>query len=350
MDLQSSRILITGASVILGRQLLYECAKSDMRPIAHVRESSDTSLIDDLGLEKRCADLRNREELEKLVEGVDGIIHTAALVNLRQDRPTQFAGINTYAAMELFRAAGRAGVKRFVQVSTIAAIGAKPRVGDVRNELPKHYIKEDHEFNLGHLRIPYIQTKRAAEIELCRLAGDSETELVIVNPSIIIAPSRHGHDREKAIRTFRRPLMFHFPNWVNLVDVRDVAPSVLAALERGRPGERYILAGDNIVVRDLVLAVSAALEKAPHLIQPARPLLNVFSRLAFLWAKLTGRSKIRIYPDLVRLLDYDWAFSSMKARRELGFKPRSIYVSLEDLLNDNFLDSYMRPTALSHKL
>jgi dihydroflavonol-4-reductase len=350
MNTENDTILVTGSSGIVGRQLLYEFAKRGISPIAHLRKSSDASLADSLGLEKRYADLRNQAELEQLVQGVDSVIHTAAMVNFRQDRMTQFVGLNVQAAADLFKAASAAGVKRFVHVSTVAAVGATPRSGDVKNMLPKNYVREDQIFNLTHLKIPYIQTKRAAETELHKLAEESNTELVIVNPSIILAPSRRGHDREKAIRAFRRPIMFHFPNWVNLVDVRDVAPGIVGALEHGRPNERYILAGDNILARDLVLAISAILGKAPHLIRPARPLLKVATRLSFYFSKMTGRSKIRIYPDLVKLLDFDWAFSSMKARTELGFKPRSIYISLEDLFNDNFLDSYMRPTELPEKV
>ena len=79
-------------------------------------------------------DMHSRDQLRRglsryfgLVEGVDAIIHTAAWVNFRQDRLTQFTGINTIAAVDLFKAARKAGVKRFLQISTVAAIGAHPR-------------------------------------------------------------------------------------------------------------------------------------------------------------------------------------------------------------------------------
>jgi hypothetical protein len=61
------------------------------------------------------------------------------------------------------------------------------------------------------------------------------------------------------------------------------------------------------------------------------------------FARLTGRSKISLYPDLACLLDYDWAFSSMKARNELGYTYRSVYITLSDLLNSEFNDTFMRP-------
>ena len=85
MDLTDQKILITGSTGGLGRQLIYHLTGLGIKPIAHCRKSSDTSYIDSQGLEKRFADLRNTESLPKLVEGVDVVIHAAAMVNFRKD-------------------------------------------------------------------------------------------------------------------------------------------------------------------------------------------------------------------------------------------------------------------------
>ncbi|RME24365.1 MAG: NAD-dependent epimerase/dehydratase family protein, partial [Candidatus Zixiibacteriota bacterium] len=313
------------------------------RPIAHHRESSDTRFIDSLGLEKRVADLRNDEQIAKLVQGVDAVIHTAAWVDFRGDRFTQFTGINTFGAINMYKAARKAGVRRFVHVSTVAAVGARRRHNGRHVKREPAPITEEYEFNLDHLRIPYILTKRAAETELLQLARDGAPELVIVNPSIILAPSRTGDDRGKAMRWFSRPLMPDFSNWVNLVDIRDVAPAIVNALTKGRPGERYILGGDNITVRDLVLGVSVILHKAPHLVTPPRPLIELTARLSHWYTTIIHRKKQVFYPDLVKLIDYDWVFSSAKARRELGYQCRSAHSSLQDLLYNRFNDTHMKP-------
>jgi dihydroflavonol-4-reductase len=343
-DLQQARILVTGATGKLGREVLYHLNRRGIKPVVQVRRDGDCSYIDSLGLEKRLADLRQETELAPLVEGVDAIIHSAALVNFRRDRLTQFTGVNVFGALNLYRAASAAGVKRFVHVSSVVGIGAVPRRNgnNGSNRGPSIKANEESEFNLGHLKVPYIMTKRAAEEELLKAAVDSKTELVIVNPSIIVAPSRTGDDRSKARMILGRFFMPDFPNWVNLVDIRDVAPGIIAALEKGRNGERYILAGDDITGRDLVLSVSSIIGRIPHLIGIPRLLLNSSARVSLWWSKVFGRSRIRFYPDLVRLLDYDWAFSSLKARRELGFGSRSIYNTLEDLLKNNFVGTSRR--------
>ncbi|MEW5993701.1 MAG: NAD-dependent epimerase/dehydratase family protein [Candidatus Zixiibacteriota bacterium] len=345
MDVNTAGILITGASGSLGKQLIYEFSQRGIRPVAHVRPSSDTSFIDRLGLEIRYADLRSPTELRALVEGFDAVIHTAAWVNFRQDRLPRFTGINTFGAVELFKAAQKAEVKRFVQVSTVAAIGALRRSEDTESPLLENArpVNEAHSFNLGHLRIPYIMTKRTAEEELLGLAAEGPTELVIVNPSIIVAPSRTGDDRGKALKKLNRFIVPDFPQRLNLVDIRDVAPGIIAALEKGRPGERYILAGDNISAKDLVLAVSSILGRAPHLLRIPRALLNVAARWSLWYSRLLGRGKVSFYPDLVKLLDFDWVYSSLKARRELGYQNRALHITLTDLLNNNFVGSYAKP-------
>ncbi|MFH1685978.1 MAG: NAD-dependent epimerase/dehydratase family protein [bacterium] len=346
MELPFDKILITGASGSLGRQLVHDFTRLGVQPIAQVRATSNITYLEQHKLELRQADFGQDADLSRLVDGVDAIIHTAAWVNFRRDRLTQFTQINALAATNLFRSAQKAGVKRFVHVSTVAAVGAMERrllidkqvVGDA------FIADEDTPFNLGGLRIPYIMTKHAAELELLELADEGRTELVIVNPSIIVAPSRSGDDRSKARRRLGRWILPDLANRVNLVDIRDVSSGIVAALAKGRHRQRYILGGDNISGRDLFLAISSHLDKTPHLVGIPRPLLNLAARAAVFLSKLRGRAKVSFYPDIVRMLDYDWAYSSLKARRELGYRSRSVHASLQDLLTNSFSGTYMKPS------
>lgn len=342
MNLAASSILVTGATGSLGSQLLYELTRRGIRPVAMVRQQSNTAYIDSLGLEKRMADLRSAEELGRAAQGIDLIIHTAAIVNFRGDRLTQFTGINTFGAVLLYQAAKAAGVRRFVQVSSVATIGGLPRT-DAMRAAPTMVMTEDYDFNLGHLRIPYILSKRAAEDQLRELAGASGPELVIVNPSIIVAPSRHGRDRSRVEQAARRRWAPSLSNRVNLVDIRDVVPGILAAAEQGRPGERYILAGEHPTARELVSMIFAHAGRKPFFFPVPRWLTNAVARFALLWYRFSGKGKLSAYPDLARLLDYDWAFSSSKAERELGYKSRPLAKTLRDLVTENFHGTYLRP-------
>jgi len=342
VDLNREKILITGATGRLGSQLAYELAQKGLKPIAHCRENSDTSFIDRLGLEKRTADLRIRPELAALVQGVSAVIHTAAWISFRQDKLTQFTGINTIGAVDLYNAARKAGVKRFVHVSTVGAVGARAH-GAYDPSGSNRRITEEWEFNLGHLKVPYIMSKRAAEEELLKLAADGGPELVIVNPSIILSPSHGGDDRAIAIKAFHRPLVPDYHNLMNLVDVRDVARGTLCALSKGVPGERYILGGDDISVRELMLSLSDLLGRLPHLVKFPRWMIGMAGKFKMRLGGLGAGEQLRAYPDLMKFADYDWTYSSQKAITHLGYRPRSIYTTLRDLLTNNFAGSYARP-------
>lgn len=343
LNLENRKILVTGASGSLAKQILFELNSRGIKPIAHIRDSSNTDYIDSLNLEKRVADLRDEKAFDSLMSGIDLVIHTAAIVNFRQDRFTQFAGVNTIAAVNLFKAAQKAGVKRFIHISSVAAVG-----GVKRREMNKRVVddlflsNEDTEYNANHLRIPYFMTKRAAEEELLKIYKEGPTELVIVNPSIIAAPREDGDDRAFYTKHFSRLIIPSNPIRVNIVDVRDVAAGTIKALEEGKNGERYILGGDNITLRELVLTMSALLGKIPHLIRFPRKFYDVTSRFWLWLMKITGRSRISYYPDLVKLLDFDWAFSNKKAHHELGYRWRSIHTTLNDLLNNNFTGTWKK--------
>ncbi|MFZ1683663.1 MAG: NAD-dependent epimerase/dehydratase family protein [Candidatus Zixiibacteriota bacterium] len=337
-------ILLTGATGGLGRQLTYEMTRQGIRPICLVREGSNTAYLDSFELEKRIGDVRRLDQLAAAVEGIDVVIHCVAWVNFRQDKMTQFTGTNVFGALNVYKAATAAGVKRFIQVSSVAAIGAVPRIPE--NSAHADGLDEAAEFNLGHLQIPYILTKHAAEQELLDLAKPGRPELVMVNPSIMVAPSKTGDDRGKALKQYGRKFMPSVPNKVNLVDIRDVAPAIVAAIDRGRERERYILGGENISARDLLDRISNVLGKSPTKVPVPRWFLDLAAQVSLKVHRFKGNSKLSFYPDLVKFLDYDWIYSSEKAKRELGFRPRPLDETIRDLLTNSFEGTFLKPATI----
>jgi dihydroflavonol-4-reductase len=310
--------------------MLHDLHERGVRPVAHVRASSDVRYIDALGLEKRVADLTDAGQITGLLDGIDAVIHNAAYVNFRQDRLERFHAVNTQAAVALYQEAKRAGVRRFLQVSSIIGIGAQPLTA---GPVP---LNETFEFNLGHLKIPYIMTKRAAEDLLRAFAEDSGPELTIVNLPKLVAASRKGDDRGPALKWFGKPWLPTFSNHVNLADIRDVSIGVIEALEKGRARERYLLGGDNVPVSEVLKTAAKILGKSPRYFTPPRSLLMVAAHAAAFVGKRRRKGKIGFYPDLVRMMDYHWVYSSEKARKEIGYTWRPLGTTLEDLLTNRF--------------
>ena len=122
-----------------------------------------------------------------------------------------------------------------IYVSTIVTVGASP------DNKP---IDETIQFNLGGYNVPYIDTKREAE-DLALAANSPELEVVVVNPSIMISPP----DRpvtQRDLRKIPRFLPAYFDFGLNVVETDDVITGIIAAITKGRPGERYLLTGENI--------------------------------------------------------------------------------------------------------
>lgn len=323
------RILVTGASGMLGREIVRALLEQGVRPVIQVRHSSRIEALEPYCLDTRFADLRRPAELARVVEGAECVIHSAAKVNFRGGRITEYRAVNTGGPVELYRAARRSGARRFVHVSTIAAVGAVARRPGEEEEVAC----EDHPFNLDHLRIPYIQTKRAAELELQRLAREGGPELVIVNPAMILAPPPYGGYVSRVATQLARSVVPDLSNRLNVVDVRDVAGAVIAAMRQGRPGQRYILGSQNLPARELFHLAAQVQGRQPRLVRVRRPGLEAAALLGELAGFLVGRGRVPLYRDLVKLLDYDWAYSSEKARRELQFDPRPVRLSLEHFLS-----------------
>jgi dihydroflavonol-4-reductase len=333
-SIQSEKILISGAAGLLGRQLIYELLKRGVRPICLVRENSDTAYIDAHNLEKRHADLVQEDALAEALIGIDRVIHTAAIVNFRGDQRTRFARINAFAAERFFKLAQQAQVKRFVQVSSIVGIGATPLGGEPINEQVEYALEDVH--------VPYVETKHQAEELLFRAEKSPEfnTELIVVNPSIMVAPSRHGSDKQRIERLMSRAILPRLPNRLNLVDLRDVAEAIVNALIAGESCSRYLLTGENISIDNLLNSLAEFTGSSPRRIQPPGWALQLVAKYQVRRHKRRG-GKLRIYPELLKLLEYDWVYDNTKAKRELAFTARPLDQTLRELYQGDFAGTFL---------
>jgi dihydroflavonol-4-reductase len=252
-------------------------------------------------LRERGADLRaervdllDAPALERAVEDCDAVVHVAALYSY--DAPAEeIERVNVEGTRNLLEAARRARVRRFLFTSTAGTCGP----------VPGRPATEEDEPPAWELSVPYKRTKLAAE-RLAREAG-----AVVVNPTTPVGPGDHKPTPTgrmiAGVATGRLP-GFVRATGLNLVDVRDVARGHALALERGEPGERYLLGGANLPLEEVFAAI-ADLAGRP------RP------RIAVPYALAVAASKLHLAnPDEVKLARLPMYFTSDKAGDRLGYE------------------------------
>lgn len=304
------KTLVTGASGFVGTNLVRRLAEmgEDVRVL--LRESSDTRGIGGLPVDRVYGDIRDPRAVREAVRGCGRVYHTAALVDLGRRGGRRLRAVNVGGTVHVADACLREGVERLVHTSTIAAVGHEGRGRPASEETP---------WEPDPLRLPYASTKREAEE---RLLGYHRSGLpvVIVNPSYIFgAWDRKPHSGEY-IRLAARGLLRLGPKGgINVVDVDDVVEGQIRAMEVGRPGERYILGGENVTYRELM----RTLTEIVHRRGPVLPLPDGASALAgaagdllrvvFGWDSPIGRATMRTARERHFV-------TSAKARRELGIR------------------------------
>jgi len=303
---------VTGATGFLGSHVARVLADNgaDMRLL--VRSSSNPRNIEGLRADRALGDLRDPASLEKAMAGCDVVFHVAADYRLWVRDPNEMYRSNVEGTRAILEAARKTGVRRLVYTSSVATIGF------TRNGYPAN---EDSPVSLADMIGHYKRSKFMAE-QLALEAGRSGLQVVVVNPTTPV-----GDQDVKPTPTGRIVIDFlkrKFPAYVetglNLVDVRECARGHVTALEKGKSGERYILGGENLTLKQIL----DKLAKITGLPSPILKLPYIFAYAAgiadeIVTGRLRGREP-RATIDTVRMGAKKMFASSDKAERDLGWK------------------------------
>ena len=314
------KTLVTGATGFLGSHVARALAGRGDNVRVLVRPSSDLRALEGLEMERATGDLRDSASLDRALEGVQHVFHVAADYRLWARDPREIHESNMNGTQNLLDAARRAGVEKFVYTSTVATI-AVPRKGALPNEETESSADE----MIGH----YKRSKFAAEKCAAR-AAEAGLPVVIVNPTTPVGPGDwKPTPTGKIIVDFLNGRM---PGYVdtglNFVPVEDCARGHLLAAARGRVGERYILGGRNLTLKQMLDMLSltsgrpAPRWKIPYALAYAAGCANAgVSRLLGL--------EPRIPLEGVRMARHKMFVDASKAERDLGFAPGPIEAALE---------------------
>jgi nucleoside-diphosphate-sugar epimerase len=318
-----SKLFITGGYGFLGQYIVQ--ATHDHDPHAELRVLTRTLRKTFLNLEslERATFVRGEltrpESFISHLQGVDTVIHNAAMVSFSPAKWQQVFDANVVGTRNLAQAALNAGVKNFIFISSISAIEFRPPQVTDETFLPDLEYKKKYDV--------YGYTKRLSEIELHEMKNDMR--VIILNPSVILGP---GSERvDAAIQAIRKFPILPMMDYVNaFVDVRDVAHAVTLALTKGRSGERYIVSAHNASMMEFTRGVVKHLGKKTRVFPVSKSGLNLADGVVALLDTLHLNPGIRRPSQM----NVDKPCSHAKITDEMGWEPG---FTLDDSIRDSVI-------------
>jgi len=312
------RVFVTGGNGFIGSAVVRQLVSSGHHVVCLLRETSRTERIDDLPIERAIGDVRDPSSLVSPMSECDGTIHLAAPASWNDGESSALREIIEAGTQHVLDAAGTRAGHRIVVVSSTAAINA--------SETPQTF-DERAEFAIDDPTLVYAHAKHRAE-QLALDAFRRGVGVVIVNPAEVYGPGDTAlgtADNLIDFATSTPVLVCH--GGTSIVHVEDVASGIIAALERGRAGERYILGGDNLTIRELAELVLELLHRRALIITVPNGLSRVAARAAVRW-RIPVPFNAHVVPYATRY----WFVDNAKARRELNVAFRNARQTLESTL------------------
>ena len=314
------RIFLTGATGFVGYHVARALAAQGAELRMLVRKSSNLSNLEGIPGSTFVGDLAAPESIRSALAGIDALVHVAADYRLWIRDPAAMYRANVDGTRELLRLAREAGVPRVVYTSSVATMHFRTD-GIVVNEDTPVSLKD----MVGH----YKRSKFLAEQEAIA-AANSGQKVMILNPTAPIGPN--DSKPTPTGRIFVDFLNRRFPAYVdtglNLVDVSEVARAHVLALNKGQPGRRYILGGENLTLKQILDKMSAI----TGIPSPATKIpFAVAATYAFFEEIITGRirgKEPRATLEEVRMGRKKMFASSARAQQELGFRILPVYPAM----------------------
>ncbi|HWD68364.1 MAG TPA: hopanoid-associated sugar epimerase [Caulobacteraceae bacterium] len=313
--------LVTGASGFVGSAVARRLADRGLRVRTLVRPTSDRRNLVGAPCEIALGDMTHEDSVRHAMEGARFLFHVAADYRLWARDPSEIMRANLEGTRIVMQAARRAGVERIVHTSSVATLNVERDAIDETFPLPDG----------GGVGV-YKQSKVASERLVERMAADG-LPVVIVLPSTPIGPrdAKPTPTGRMVVEAATGKIPAFVDTGLNLVHVDDVAEGHLKAMERGATGERYILGGQDVSLKDMLADIAGLVgRKAPRVSLPRAPLYPL-AMAAEAIARFTGKEPI-VTRDALDMAAHRMFFSSAKAQRDLGYHARPYREALADAL------------------
>jgi dihydroflavonol-4-reductase len=310
------RTFVTGGTGFVGGAIVDALVAEGRDVVALARSDEGARALEERGARPARGDILDGGDVERAARGCEVVYHVAGVNAFCVRDPTPMFRANVDGARRVVEAAARAGARRVVYTSSAAAIGeAKGTVG--REDTPHR----------GWFLSAYERSKFEGERAAFDTARAAGIELVSVNPASVQGPGRTHGTAKLLLDYLNGKLSLVVDSRFSLVDVADCTRGHLLAEERGRPGERYLLSGATLTVREAVelLGQVAGLDARPRALPPP---LALAGATAVELVSRVRRRKPPVCREMVRTLLHGHAYDGSRATRELGL----VYTPIEESL------------------
>lgn len=315
--------LVTGATGFIGSHIARKLVKRGEHVKVLLRETSKTTNIDDIDVERVYGDLTDLNSINEAVKGCDTLYHTGGVASFRKEDYQKMEDINVWGTFNILNAALEKELKKVVHTSSIAAIGVDPQGRIATEQTP---------YTLDYLGVKYLDTKHRGE-QIALDFAKKGLPLVVVNPSTVIGTGDIYLSSTAFILWFyKKKFPGYMDGTLNMVDVDDVANGHILAAEKGRIGERYILGNQNFTLLELfnLLEEVTGVPKPKMKIPYFMALASGYFVERILGMSFPNYSTMDL--DSVKLSKLRWHFDSSKAINELGYDPGNIKESVKNTL------------------
>lgn len=317
------KVLLTGPDGVLGNNLVRKLIENNFEVRVLIQTGKTAPLLDGLNIEKEYGDILVKDDLKRVVQGCDVIIHAAAMTDTWPCRHEVYWKVNVDGTINMIEAAREAGVKRFLHIGTANSFGPGNK---------QHPGTELSGYSAGKYGVDYISSKYEAH-KVVLEEVEKGFDAVILNPTFMLGPYDAKPSSGAMILAVNSGKIPGYPTGGrNFVYVKDVAQAIVNAIELGKAGESYILGNENLNYKEIFTKMASALGvKAPRRALPRFATLSYGALMSF--AATIFRFSPKVSYPLALISTEEHFYDPSKARTELKMPQTPIEAALDDAVS-----------------